>query len=157
MEGAFALVSRIYQKQLLPTPGCGAASDDDGIRVYRIPHGVQGVFKDVLLCGESFVPQPLQTTMDDSQHKHKDGDDCNSSNSSGLCEEPCRPKLYGSRVLGPSGDDAEDVVCDSCMLPELEVGDWLVFDRMGAYTLSIASRAGRPVMRYVMGGEAQAG
>ncbi len=123
VEGAFALASRIYQKQVL--------EEDAGkqIRVYRIPHGVQGVFKDVLLCGESFVPQPLQL---DKTENHS--------------------TLYESKILGPSGDDSEDVVCGSCMLPELAIGDWLVFDRMGAYTLSIASRAGRPVMRYVMGG-----
>ena len=48
--------------------------------------------------------------------------------------------------------DEQDVVCAKCQLPELQVGDWLVFDRMGAYTLSIASRTGRPVMRYVLGG-----
>eukprot|EP00531_Pseudo-nitzschia_arenysensis_P017933 CAMPEP_0116127650 /NCGR_PEP_ID=MMETSP0329-20121206/6949_1 /TAXON_ID=697910 /ORGANISM="Pseudo-nitzschia arenysensis, Strain B593" /LENGTH=616 /DNA_ID=CAMNT_0003621755 /DNA_START=124 /DNA_END=1975 /DNA_ORIENTATION=+ len=121
VEAAFALASRIYQKQVI-----------DGIRVYRIPHGVQGVFKDVVLCGESFVPQPLQTCP-------KSKDDSMTT-------------LYESKILGPSGDDSEDVVCASCWLPELAVGDWLVFDRMGAYTLSIASRAGRPVMRYVMGG-----
>mmetsp|Transcript_8572 Transcript_8572/g.17807 ORF Transcript_8572/g.17807 Transcript_8572/m.17807 type:complete len:549 (-) Transcript_8572:55-1701(-) len=124
VEGAFALASRIYQKQVLEEEEANKQ-----IRVYRIPHGVQGVFKDVLLCGESFVPQPLQLQNVESQ-----------------------PTLYESKILGPSGDDSEDVVCGSCMLPELAIGDWLVFDRMGAYTLSIASRAGRPVMRYVMGG-----
>lgn len=139
VEGAFALASKIYQKQIIPhneSPTQSGESANDTIRVYRIPHGVQGVFKDVLLCGESFVPQSLQQ---------------NSSQ-----QDPSATKLYRSRVLGPSGDDSEDVVCDSCWLPELEIGDWLVFDRMGAYTLSIASRAGRPIMRYVMGGEAKA-
>ncbi len=140
VEGAFALASKIYQKQIIPheepstTQAGGNASDT--IRVYRIPHGVQGVFKDVLLCGESFVPQSLQ--QNPSQ------------------QDPSKKELYLSRVLGPSGDDSEDVVCDACWLPELEIGDWLVFDRMGAYTLSIASRAGRPIMRYVMGGETEA-
>ena len=139
VEGAFALASKIYQKQIIPhqepsTQNGGDASET--IRIYRIPHGVQGVFKDVLLCGESFVPQSLQQ---------------NSSQ-----QDPSEKKLYRSRVLGPSGDDSEDVVCDACWLPELEIGDWLVFDRMGAYTLSIASRAGRPIMRYVMGGEPEA-
>mmetsp|Transcript_28110 Transcript_28110/g.65992 ORF Transcript_28110/g.65992 Transcript_28110/m.65992 type:complete len:681 (+) Transcript_28110:263-2305(+) len=159
VEGAFALASRIYQKQMLPPPSESTNngtnnndSDDKRIRVYRIPHGVQGVFKDVLLCGESFVPQPLQTEVGEDNNNDKDkakAKDNKTTTSS--------PTLYPSRVLGPSGDDAEDVVCDSCLLPELVVGDWLVFDRMGAYTLSIASRAGRPVMRYVLGGERRGG
>ena len=137
VEGAIALASRIYQKGQVNDPN----DDSNKIRVYRIPHGVQGVFKDVLLCGESFIPQPLRINdLDDDPTTTADDDPQDSST------------LYLSRVLGPSGDDtAEDVVCDSCLLPELEVGDWLVFDRMGAYTLSIASRAGRPVMRYVQG------
>jgi len=96
---------------------------------------VQGVFKDVKLCGESFIPLPLQIERQSNERF------------------PKPPQLYLSRVVGPSGDDIEDVVCESCLLPELNVGDWLVFDRMGAYTLSIASRAGRPIMRYVLGGQ----
>src|SRR5207249_1965319 len=32
-----------------------------------------------------------------------------------------------------------DVITDSVMLPELDVGDWLYFTRMGAYTTSLAS------------------
>ena len=136
VEGAIALASRIYQKGQVNDPN----DDSNKIRVYRIPHGVQGVFKDVLLCGESFIPQPLRINDLDDPTTTADDDPQDSST------------LYLSRVLGPSGDDtAEDVVCDSCLLPELDVGDWLVFDRMGAYTLSIASRAGRPVMRYVQG------
>ena len=136
VEGAFALASKIYQKKILRdvTQQTTESEANEVIRVYRIPHGVQGVFKDVLLCGESFVPRPLRQATQQSS----------------TMVSP--QKLYLSRVLGPSGDDSEDVVCDSCWLPELDIGDWLVFDRMGAYTLSIASRAGRPVMRYVMGG-----
>jgi len=110
-------------------------NDPSEIREYRIPHGVQGVFKDVKLCGESFIPLPLQIERQSNERF------------------PKPPQLYLSRVVGPSGDDIEDVVCESCLLPELDVGDWLVFDRMGAYTLSIASRAGRPIMRYVLGGQ----
>jgi ornithine decarboxylase len=145
VEGAIALASRIYQKQQVNDPN----DDSNKIREYRIPHGVQGVFKDVLLCGESFIPQPLQIIEGQSNDLDDPATHADDQQDSSKQESP--PKLYLSRVLGPSGDDTEDVVCDSCLLPELDVGDWLVFDRMGAYTLSIASRAGRPVMRYVRG------
>jgi diaminopimelate decarboxylase len=112
------MVSRIYKKQI-----CGT------IREYKIAHGVHGVFKDVLLCGESFVPMALPQEDDKGKHELL---------------------LFPSRVQGPSGDP-NDVVCADCQLPDLQVGDWLVFDRMGAYTLSIASRTGRPIVRYVQG------
>ena len=156
VEGAFALVSRIYQKQIQEIPQKLAVPDrnnsstngNDFIYVYRISHGVQGVFKDVLLCGESFIPKPLKMNnlKQLSELEKTPGD------KEVLPQKELNGNKFLSRVLGPSGDDSEDVVCDSCWLPELEVGDWLLFDRMGAYTLSIASRAGRPVIRYVMGG-----
>ena len=53
-----------------------------------------------------------------------------------------------STVAGPSGD----VICKLELPKRLQVGDWLLFDRMGAYTLSISARSGCPPIRYVWGG-----
>lgn len=47
-------------------------------------------------------------------------------------------KLFSSSVWGPTCDDLDNVVAE-VLLPELEVGDWLVFEEMGAYTVSAAS------------------
>lgn len=121
VEGAACLASRIHKKRQTFLGG-------GRIFEYTISHGVQGIFKDVLLCGESFTPSPLVIGKIAGVHN-----------------------LQGSRVYGPSGGE-QDVVCDYILLPELEIGDWLVFDRMGAYTLSIASRTGRPVVCHVKGG-----
>ena len=120
-EAAFGLVSRIYK----------VTKDAENRYHYTIGHGVQGVFKDVLLCGESFPPISL------------------SMSSAG--DAAGEVKYHPSTVHGPSGDEL-DVVCANCQLPALTVNDYLVFDRMGAYTLSIASRTGRPIIRYVEGG-----
>ena len=46
---------------------------------------------------------------------------------------------YESTLFGPSCDGLDCVVAD-INLPELHVGDWLVFDNMGAYTQVSASR-----------------
>jgi ornithine decarboxylase len=113
-EGSFILCSRIYRRSIV----------DDHYHYY-IAHGVEGLFKDVILVGESFTPIPLVEPTD---------------------------KLQLSTVHGPSGKD-QDVICSSVELPILTVGDWLVFDRMGAYTISIASRNDRPTTRYVVGGQ----
>ncbi|XP_070556890.1 ornithine decarboxylase-like [Ptychodera flava] len=45
---------------------------------------------------------------------------------------------YSSSVWGPSCDGL-DRIMEHCMLPELDVGDWIVFEDMGAYTLCAAS------------------
>jgi len=47
--------------------------------------------------------------------------------------------LHRSKIFGPTCDSL-DVVCASHPLPELEVGDWLYFPEMGAYTTAAASR-----------------
>ena len=123
VEGAFALCSRIYRVAL--------EEENGGIlrRHYYLAHGVTGVFKDVILCGESFVPIPL--ILD--EHRVMD-----------------ESLLLPTTVHGPSGEEY-DMVCRDCELPTLEEGDWLLFDRMGAYTLSLAPRSGGIPIRYVMG------
>ncbi|XP_072044148.1 ornithine decarboxylase-like [Amphiura filiformis] len=40
---------------------------------------------------------------------------------------------HESMVMGETCPE-EDVIIDECMLPKLEVGDWMVFEDMGAYT-----------------------
>lgn len=114
VEAAFILCSRIYRVK----------TDENGHRHYYIAHGVQGVFKDRVLCDETFTPLPLFP------------------NAEGQVEQST------STVYGPSGDSF-DVICPEITLPVLQVGDWLMFDRMGAYTLSIAARSVRPPVLYV--------
>jgi hypothetical protein len=50
VKGAFALCSRIYRVVVDP---------ESTRRHYYIAQGVQGVFKNCVLCGESFLPIPL--------------------------------------------------------------------------------------------------
>lgn len=125
VEAAYAVCSRIYSVRV--------EKDENGTQIHRhyyIAQGVQGVFKDVMLCGEEFVPIPLK--MDESRRQEDE-------------------TTYLSTVHGPSSQDF-DIVCKALSLPRLEVGDWLIFDRMGAYTLSIAARSGRLPIRHVVGG-----
>ncbi|KAI5611984.1 antizyme inhibitor 1 [Silurus asotus] len=55
-------------------------------------------------------------------------------------EEP----LFFSSLWGNS-DDGLDQVLDSCLLPELSVGDWLVFNHTGASSLGVMGGATQPV------------
>ena len=47
-------------------------------------------------------------------------------------------KTYTSTVFGPTCD-SRDMVVTGYQLPEINVGDWLLFDNMGAFTTSAAS------------------
>jgi ornithine decarboxylase len=151
VEAAFMLASRIYKV------GVVDVDDDDKTtqcrQHYTIGHGVQGVFKDVVLCGESFLPIPLRHSMvllEEEQGQQEENININTTTAPQQQQQQGQ-LLKTSVVYGPSGEDY-DIVCADCQLPELQVGDWLLFDRMGAYTLSIASRTGRPITRYVQGG-----
>jgi len=45
---------------------------------------------------------------------------------------------YKCSIWGPTCDSLDKVVAE-CVLPQLEVGDWLFFSNMGAYTVSAAT------------------
>ncbi|KAM9805334.1 antizyme inhibitor 1-like isoform X2 [Syngnathus typhle] len=42
--------------------------------------------------------------------------------------------VFSSSLWGPSGDDL-DLVMENCLLPELNIGDWLTFSHAGAYSV----------------------
>ena len=47
-------------------------------------------------------------------------------------------KIMKSTLWGPTCDSV-DFVMKTVMLPKLDIGDWLYFTNMGAYTFSTAS------------------
>jgi len=55
-------------------------------------------------------------------------------NPSGNCDD-----LYRSVIFGPTCDSL-DCIAKDVMLPKIEVGEWMYFKEMGAYTVAAASR-----------------
>uniref|UniRef100_A0A8C6GNY5 Ornithine decarboxylase n=1 Tax=Mus spicilegus TaxID=10103 RepID=A0A8C6GNY5_MUSSI len=47
-------------------------------------------------------------------------------------------KYYSSSIWGPTCDGL-DLIVEHCNLPEMHVGDWMLFENMGAYTVAAAS------------------
>ncbi|NWU65764.1 AZIN2 inhibitor, partial [Pterocles burchelli] len=59
-------------------------------------------------------------------------------------QRPCPEHPWRSSSLrGPPGHP-EDPIADSLELPELQVGDWLIFEDMGAYSIAASSLGGCP-------------
>jgi len=54
-------------------------------------------------------------------------------------EEEPGARLYECSVWGPTCDSL-DCISKSAKLPKLSIGDWIVFDNMGAYTTAAASQ-----------------
>lgn len=46
--------------------------------------------------------------------------------------------LYESKVFGPTCDSI-DTISESCLLPELAIGEWVTVENFGAYTIAAAS------------------
>lgn len=60
--------------------------------------------------------------------------------------------MYPCSIWGPTCDGLDRIV-EQCDLPELQVGDWLLFENMGAYTVAASSTFNgfqRPDIHYVM-------
>uniref|UniRef100_A0A7N4NP20 Antizyme inhibitor 2 n=1 Tax=Sarcophilus harrisii TaxID=9305 RepID=A0A7N4NP20_SARHA len=51
----------------------------------------------------------------------------------------CKPCLYPSTLWGPTCDAFDRLGPTDILLPELHVGDWLIFEDMGAYTHTLSS------------------
>lgn len=55
------------------------------------------------------------------------------------CQRPCpEHPWHSSSLRGPPGQ-GEDRIADGLQLPQLHVGDWLVFGNMGAYSITTSS------------------
>ncbi|NWU10547.1 AZIN2 inhibitor, partial [Cephalopterus ornatus] len=79
---------------------------------------------------------------------------CSTAPAPGLgCTRPCpEHPSHSSSLRGPPGR-AEDRIADGLELPELHVGDWLLFGNMGAYSIPASSQLGgcpQPHVTYAM-------
>jgi len=55
-----------------------------------------------------------------------------------LCEPPLDAVLYNSTFFGPTCDSI-DVIAKNISFPSLELGDWVYYSNMGAYTIAAGS------------------
>ncbi|XP_058409574.1 antizyme inhibitor 2 isoform X1 [Diceros bicornis minor] len=84
--------------------------------VYHLDEGVYGLFNSVLF--DNMCPNPILQKKPST-------------------EQP----LYSSSLWGPAVDGC-DCIAEGLWLPPLHVGDWLVFENMGAYTVGMGSHLG---------------
>ncbi|EDQ85923.1 uncharacterized protein MONBRDRAFT_28648 [Monosiga brevicollis MX1] len=117
----------------------GRPGEEDHVRYY-VSDGVYGSFNCLLFDHASVRGLPLLRAADaDHDPNHVDHD----------------LKLHASSVWGPTCDSL-DCIAREAQLPLLEVGDWLVYHDMGAYTACAASTFNgfvRPRCYYTFGAD----
>eukprot|EP00566_Odontella_aurita_P006974 CAMPEP_0113547708 /NCGR_PEP_ID=MMETSP0015_2-20120614/12502_1 /TAXON_ID=2838 /ORGANISM="Odontella" /LENGTH=724 /DNA_ID=CAMNT_0000448285 /DNA_START=597 /DNA_END=2771 /DNA_ORIENTATION=+ /assembly_acc=CAM_ASM_000160 len=111
---------------------------------YYINDGCYGSFNNLLFDHATVRPRRLRNAIAKNHRiveTDKNGckaveavEDCDSS-VDGMEDDD---NLYPSTVWGPTCDSM-DVISRSVLLPKMNVGDWLYFQNMGAYTCAAAS------------------
>lgn len=131
VASAYTLVVNIIAKKVIMAEDYASDDEDegtnDGTLMYYVNDGVYGSFNCILY-----------------DHAH-----C-------LPILPKKPKpdevMYPCSIWGPTCDGLDRIV-EQCTLPDLQVGDWLIFENMGAYTVTASSTFNgfqKPDLLYVM-------
>lgn len=114
---------------------------------YYINDGVYGAFNNLLFDHATVRPRKLRHALS-SKHQivevvHGEGKDAlRTLEVVDEADEEAHMQqdetLYPSTVFGPTCDSM-DVLSRGVLLPKMEVGDWMYFQNMGAYTSAAAS------------------
>ncbi|XP_071117517.1 ornithine decarboxylase-like isoform X1 [Haliotis cracherodii] len=119
VASAFTLTANIIAKRMVARdksnhehlPDQVVTGDDEPAYMYYINDGVYGSFNCLLFDHATVTPSVLQ-----------DGSDM----------------TFVSSVWGPTCDGL-DCIMEDCRLPEMQIGEWIYFEDMGAYTMCAAS------------------
>ncbi|RWS14376.1 ornithine decarboxylase 2-like protein, partial [Dinothrombium tinctorium] len=111
VASAFTLATLVIAKRLVTT------SDGQKAAMYYLNDGVYGSFNCTIFDHCDVYPSPF---FGDVNQEHKIRETLNST------------------LWGPTCDSM-DCIKKDVMLPEMEVGEWIVFKEMGAYTIAAAS------------------
>ena len=110
---------------------------------YYINDGVYGAFNNLLFDHATVRPRKLRHAISAKHHivEVVEGEGENALRTIKVVEEEASPDddtLYPSTVFGPTCDSM-DVLSRGVLLPKMDVGDWMYFQNMGAYTSAAAS------------------
>ena len=115
---------------------------------YYINDGVYGAFNNLLFDHATVRPRKLRDAISPNHSivvsavQKEDGGPDAALRTIRVVEEErtesADDTLYPSTVFGPTCDSM-DVLSRGVLLPKMDVGDWMYFQNMGAYTMAAAS------------------
>uniref|UniRef100_A0A3B3BPG3 ornithine decarboxylase n=1 Tax=Oryzias melastigma TaxID=30732 RepID=A0A3B3BPG3_ORYME len=127
VASAYTLVVNIIAKKVIVDEDTTIDEEDNKTLMYYVNDGVYGSFNCILYDHAHCLPV---------LHKKPKHDEI----------------MYSCSIWGPTCDGLDRIV-EQCCLPDMQVGDWLVFENMGAYTVAASSTFNgfqRPDIHYIM-------
>jgi len=118
MTLAVTVISRRMKDEDCPTTTTIIPVNNPTKYLYYISDGIYGSFNNIIFDHAHPVAEILTSSVDPNKIENR--------------------STYVSKLFGPTCDSM-DVICKDIELPELDVGDWLYFKNMGAYTKAAAS------------------
>ncbi|XP_062295342.1 ornithine decarboxylase-like [Scomber scombrus] len=116
VESAFTLATCVNAKRVDTDPMAKHYNGEENSSVKMVYYINDGVYGS-LNC---LINDPAHTSVTPYLHKAVDGSE----------------QQYQSVIWGPTCDSLDKII-ENFWIPELEVGDWLLVDDMGAYSISI--------------------
>ncbi|XP_034047244.1 ornithine decarboxylase 1-like [Thalassophryne amazonica] len=117
MDTTFTLAVTITGRKVVTDEGAEHTKSEDGKpeqqMMYFISDGIHGTGSCLIVDLAHVHPSLVQAVQHNEQ-------------------------IYKSVIWGPTCN-SNDKLTDNCWLPELQVGDWLLVDNMGAYTICLAT------------------
>ncbi len=126
VSSAYTLAVNILSRRVVSAETGHIAQDEadktESSFMYYINDGVYGSFNCIMF--DHYQPTPNVLFRDDTFTYRQ---------AHGLQPKPCS-------IWGPTCDSMDCITKFNDALPEMNVGDWLYFDHMGAYTMAAASQ-----------------
>jgi len=119
---AYTLAVKVIAKR--ETKKANEDGKEEDYKMYYVNDGVYGSFN-CLVFDHATVEAEALPRKENRKDNEKEA-------------EEYKTTLHWSCVWGPTCDSI-DVILERCRLPELQVGDWIIFENMGAYTRAAAS------------------
>jgi ornithine decarboxylase len=123
-QKVFTLATSISSKKLLCNGQQIVSSDENRSHaekiMYYINQGVYSAFNNIIF--DHYIPKPKAVYTKETL----------------IILDDTLESVYNSTIWGPTCDGI-DYISKEIELPELDVGDWLIFDNFGSYTMAASS------------------
>jgi len=128
VSSAFTLATNVHSRRVINANGEGADGDGMNSYMYYINEGLYASLNCIYFDHAVVTPEVLYKHRSQQFLFREDKE---------TSSQILGPKLPCS-IWGPTCDSL-DCITKDCQLPQLEVGDWIYFDNMGAYTVAASS------------------